>query len=266
MKRIVPGLLISGFWLLLLLKGSILMFLLVLGGIVLLASNEYLRMVDGRSVSTIEKGALNLIIALPVIAVCFHSSVHTLPAAVAASFFCLTAYLLYRYKDSSDSYQLFCRLALGILYIGFLGAHLVLLRFLPEGGSWLIIGSAITAASDSGAYFVGRAFGKKKLCPSVSPNKTVEGALGGVVAGLIAAVAFYYILSVSCSLLFLILSAVFLSGVGIVGDLTESIIKRGTNTKDSGTILAGHGGILDRVDSLLFVAPTLYYLLALAAI
>ncbi len=242
------------------------MFLVVIVGIVLLASNEYLRMVDCRPLSTVERGVLNLILAFPVIAVCFHSSEHTLPAAVAVSFFCLTAYLLCRYKDINDSYQLFCRLAFGILYIGLLGAHLVLLRFLPEGDSWLIIGAAITAASDSGAYFVGSAFGKRKLCPRVSPNKTIEGAVGGVFAGLIAAIAFYFILQVSCSLLFLIFSAVTLSGVGIVGDLTESIIKRGTNTKDSGTILAGHGGILDRADSLLFVGPALYYLLVLVAL
>jgi len=266
MKRTVPGLLIAALWLLLLLKGPIQLFAFVVVVIVLLASNEYLRMVDLRSSSRIEKSILNVIMALPVLFVCLNPVLQILPVAVVAAFFSLTCYFLNRYKDISDSYNLFCRLAFGIIYVGVLGAHLVLLRHLPEGASWLIIATAITAASDSGAYFVGRAMGKKKLCPSVSPNKTVEGAVGGVFAGLIAAVSFALLLQVSFSWLFLVGAAIFLAGVGIIGDLTESIIKRGTDTKDSGTILAGHGGILDRVDSLLFVGPVLYYLLIFVAI
>jgi phosphatidate cytidylyltransferase len=183
-----------------------------------------------------------------------------------ASFFALTCYILYRYKDIADSYNLFCRFVFGALYIGVLGAHLVLLRFQPDGGSWLIIASAITACSDSGAYFVGKAMGKKKLCPNISPNKTVEGAVGGVLCGITGAVFFALLLLPTVNWLFLIGAAFFLAIVGIAGDLTESIIKRGTATKDSGHCLAGHGGVLDRVDSLLFVCPSLYYLLAFSVL
>ena len=154
----------------------------------------------------------------------------------------------------------------GLFYIGVLGAHLVLLRFVPDGGSWLIIASAITACSDTGAYFVGKAMGKRKLCPNISPNKTIEGAVGGILCGLIGALAVAVLLLPSFNWFFLIAAAVFLGAVGIAGDLTESIIKRGTATKDSGSCLAGHGGILDRVDSLLFVCPVLYYLLVFPVI
>ncbi len=147
-----------------------------------------------------------------------------------------------------------------------LGAHLILLRHLPDGGYWLIIASAITSCSDSGAYFIGSAIGKHKLCPNISPNKTVEGAIGGVVVGGVGAVTFAFLLLDDISWIFLIISAIFLTFAGIVGDLTESIIKRGTGTKDSGTCLAGHGGILDRGDSLLFAAPVLYYLLVFTGV
>lgn len=263
MKRVVPGLLIAGFWLLLLLKGSPLLFCVVAVLIVAVAADEYLRMADERSTHFVERWMLNFCLAAPVAFTCLRPQVNVLPPALLFSFFALTCYFLYRYRDLSESYNLFCRLVFGIFYIGFLGAHMVLLRFIPEGSSWLIIGTAITACSDTGAYFVGRNFGKHKLCPNISPNKTIEGAVGGVVAGLAAAMVFALILRPQFNWIFLIAAAVFLSVIGILGDLTESIVKRGTGTKDSGTLLAGHGGILDRVDSLLFVGPVLYYLLLL---
>jgi phosphatidate cytidylyltransferase len=262
MKRIVPGLLIAGFWLLLLLKGSILLFCLIIVLLVLAAANEYLKMVDPRKTAPGERWCLNVMLAAPVIVLCMTSSAATLLPAILGSFFALTGYMLYRYRDLADSFNLFCRLVFGVFYVGLLGAHLVLLRWLPDGGSWLIVASAITACSDTGAYFVGRSIGRKKLCPNISPNKTVEGAVGGVISGLAGAVLCALLFLPAVNWWFLIGTAVFLAGVGIAGDLTESIIKRGTATKDSGHCLAGHGGILDRVDSLLFVGPALYYLLA----
>lgn len=266
MKRIVPGLFIAGFWLLLLLKGSIHLFSLLIILIVLVAASEYVRMADSRKTSLLERWLLNVILAGPVVATCLNPDPDALLGAILGSFFALTCYVLYRYKNITDSYNFFCRLAFGILYVGVLGAHFVLLRSLPEGGSWLIIASAITACSDTGAYFVGRSWGKRKLCPNISPNKTVEGAVGGVLCGLLGAILFAVLLLPAFNWSFLIGAAVFLAGAGIAGDLTESIIKRGTDTKDSGTCLAGHGGVLDRVDSLLFVCPILYYLLVFPVI
>lgn len=266
MKRIVPGLLIAALWLLLLLKGSIPLFCLVVAVVVLLAAREYTRMADGRDLVVTERWLLNGCISLPALWVCLSQSPSLLPFGLLLSFFGLTCYGLYRYKDLDDSYGLFSRLVFGSVYIGMLGAHIVLLRFLPEGGSWLIIASAVTGCSDTGAYFVGRALGRRKLCPNISPNKTVEGAVGGLLAGLVAAVVFAFLLLSDINWPFVALVAVILGSVGIAGDLTESIIKRGTGTKDSGHLLAGHGGILDRVDSLLFACPVLYYLFLLPGV
>lgn len=262
MKRIVPGLLIAGFWLLLLIKGSILLFCVVTAVVVLLAADEYIKMVDESGFSAGERVLLGCLLSIPLFFVCFSPKLQSLAPGMIVSFAGLTCYLLYRYKNLSDAYVLYAKLVFGALYVGFLGGHLILLRALPDGALWLIIASAITASSDTGAYFVGRAVGKRKLCPNISPNKTKEGALGGVLAGCIAALGFSLLLMPSVNLLFILVSAIFLSIVGILGDLTESIIKRGTGKKDSGKWLGGHGGILDRVDSLLFVGPVFYYLLA----
>jgi len=193
--------------------------------------------------------------------VCLSPGIVTMTSGVLAAFGCLTGYCFFRYRTVSNPFDLFSRHCFGVFYIGLLAAHVVLLRSLPDGAAWLVIASAITACSDTGAYFVGRSLGKRKLCPNISPNKTVEGAVGGVVAGTIAAAIFAAMLLPQVNWLFLIVTAVVLCLVGIAGDLTESIIKRGTGTKDSGSCLGGHGGILDRVDSLLFVSPVLFYLL-----
>lgn len=262
----VPGLLIAAFWLLLLWQGSAQLFSVFAVLIVAFAADEYLRMVDNRNTSALERWWLNGCLSAPVALTCLFPAPQTLLAAFLAAFFLVICYFFYRYKDLQDNYNFFCRMVFGILYVGLLGAHLVLLRFLPEGSAWLIVGTAISAGSDTGAYFVGKSIGKKKLCPNISPNKTVEGALGGIVAGVAAGVGFAFFLLPAISLGMLIAISIMLSLLGIVGDLTESIIKRGTGTKDSGRCLAGHGGILDRVDSLLFVGPALYYFLVFAGI
>ncbi|MEH7440922.1 phosphatidate cytidylyltransferase [Bacillus sp. JJ1122] len=113
-------------------------------------------------------------------------------------------------------------------------------------------------ATDSGAYFIGRAFGKHKLWPEISPNKTTEGFFGGVLSALIIAVLFSVFADMEVSAILLIAATAFLSVFGQIGDLVESAMKRHYNVKDSGNILPGHGGMLDRFDSLLFVWPLIH--------
>ncbi|MEG1996661.1 MAG: phosphatidate cytidylyltransferase [Oscillospiraceae bacterium] len=124
--------------------------------------------------------------------------------------------------------------------------------------------------ADGGAYFVGKFFGKHKLAPKISPNKTIEGAIGGLIAGIIFSVLTAYIyssymvstgVSVTINWVLLIIVAAVMSIIGMFGDLSASIIKRQCSIKDFGHILPGHGGVLDRFDSILFVAPTLFILL-----
>lgn len=131
------------------------------------------------------------------------------------------------------------------------------------GLTYIFYSLFIIWATDSGAYFIGRKFGKRKLWPEISPKKTVEGAIGGIASAVAVACLFLIFAEIEISLPFFIGFTILLSIFGQVGDLVESALKRHYQVKDSGNILPGHGGILDRFDSLLFVWPLLnfFYLL-----
>ena len=150
-------------------------------------------------------------------------------------------------------------LFLGILYVPLLLGHLILLRGVTNGTEWVFLLMVIVMAGDTGAYYVGSNFGKRKLYEIVSPNKSVEGALGGlagsIIGAFIAKATFFPSLSAFDSLA----TALLLGILGQLGDLFESFLKRSFGVKDSGTIFPGHGGILDRLDSILFAAPAAYY-------
>ena len=155
----------------------------------------------------------------------------------------------------------------GIMYIGWLGSHLVMLRQLPAGlnedprlGAKLIFMAALlTWATDTGAYLVGVGLGRHKLLPRISPKKSVEGAVGGVVAaglmGWLVASTFAPFVTVLAGILLGLLVAI----LAQLGDLVESMIKRDAGIKDTAELIPGHGGILDRFDSMLFTVPVLYY-------
>jgi len=150
-------------------------------------------------------------------------------------------------------------LGLGVLYIGLLMVAVVLLAVMPRwGGSGLIILFAVVWLGDSAAYFGGKFLGRHKLHPRVSPKKTVEGSL----FGLAGSVGGAFLIHAVCSTPLLPWQLALLGLVGgtaeQVGDLCESILKRSTGIKDSGTLLPGHGGMLDRIDGLLFAAPVVY--------
>lgn len=147
---------------------------------------------------------------------------------------------------------------LGTLYIG-LGFHYFLVSR-EFGLKYVFFAIVVILITDSGAYFSGNLFGKHKLAPEISPNKTVEGAVGGAVLAVIAGVIFQMIFPVHDSLIVVIIVSFFASIVGQMGDLTESAFKRYYDVKDSGHLLPGHGGILDRFDSWLFVFPFLYFI------
>ncbi|MEK7724865.1 MAG: phosphatidate cytidylyltransferase [Acidobacteriota bacterium] len=151
---------------------------------------------------------------------------------------------------------------LGVFYVVFLGGFLVSIRtgfdvFLSTkllGFFFLVIMGA-----DAGAYFSGKFLGKHKLAPKISPNKTVEGLVGGIAASLAFAVLAHYWFFPELSLKFSLPLAGVMAVISVLGDLAESAMKRGSDTKDAANILPGHGGLLDRLDSLLFNAPILYY-------
>ncbi|MEP7150118.1 MAG: phosphatidate cytidylyltransferase [Nitrospira sp.] len=150
-------------------------------------------------------------------------------------------------------------LVMGVLYIGVTLSYLLLIRGLPDGALLIFLLFLVTWAGDTGAYIVGKSLGRHALAPVISPKKTYEGLAGGLaLACVMALVARGWFLP-SFSLMDCLALAVILTVVGLVGDLAESAIKRSAGFKDSGALIPGHGGMLDRLDSLLFTGPAFYY-------
>lgn len=157
----------------------------------------------------------------------------------------------------------------GVFYVAWLGSHLVLIRELPVlkgmeyryGYYFVIMIFALTWCYDTGAYTIGRLFGKHKLFPSISPGKTVEGALGGLVFSIAGILIVRQTLVTFLGIYEAIGLAFMASIIGQLGDLVESMLKRDVKIKDSSGAIPGHGGVLDRFDSLLFTAPVIYYYL-----
>jgi phosphatidate cytidylyltransferase len=151
----------------------------------------------------------------------------------------------------------------GILYVGWLLSHYVALRELASGRDWVFFALFTTFASDSAAYFVGRAWGNHRLAPSISPGKTWEGAGGGILAAIAVGAILTLLPDLPIGYAQAIPLALAVSVFGQLGDLVESLFKRNMGVKDSGKALPGHGGFLDRMDSVLFAGVVVYYYVVL---
>jgi len=153
----------------------------------------------------------------------------------------------------------------GLLYVSFFLGHVLKLHQRPEGDFLVLFLVAVTWVGETAAYVVGSTLGRRRLAPRVSPRKTVEGAAAQLVASGLAAVAFAEWLLPDWSAARALAAGAIVGVVGQFGDLAESIMKRSVGVKDTGGLIPGHGGVLDRIDGLLFNAPALYYFVALRA-
>ena len=149
----------------------------------------------------------------------------------------------------------------GILYVGWLLSYLVALRGLDAGRNWVFFALFTTWASDTTAFFIGRKLGRHKLAPNISPGKTWEGATGGILGAIIVSILFFTATPFHLPLTYwqAIPLSILVSIFGQVGDLVESLLKRNMGVKDSGKLMPGHGGVLDRMDSIIFAGIVVYY-------
>lgn len=259
MNRLATGLIIAVIWLFILASRSFGLLWLVFTAIGGMALGEYFTMCLTPSEMRIKP----LAIAIGLIPLLTAVSGKT--DLVLASFFVAlfaSAFLLFTiYQGLDNGFLLLAKLCFGLAFISLGAAHLPLLITFPQGVAWLAILTLITIASDTGAYYAGTSFGKTKLCPAISPAKTVEGLLGGMAASLVLAVLAGSFLLPQVPIAKMAAVTCLLTLIGVGGDLTESIMKRSCRVKDSGTILPGHGGVLDRIDSLLFPVTVVYYYL-----
>ncbi|GJL55421.1 MAG: phosphatidate cytidylyltransferase [Nitrospirales bacterium] len=152
----------------------------------------------------------------------------------------------------------------GIGYIGLCLGHLLLIRKLPSGDLLIFFVIVVTWAADTGGYYIGASMGKRPIAPRLSPKKTVEGFLAGIIFSVILAIVSHVWFLPSLPLFDCLIIGILLACVGLLGDLAESAFKRSAGVKDSGSLIPGHGGILDRIDSLLLTAPAFYYYILLS--
>jgi phosphatidate cytidylyltransferase len=188
-----------------------------------------------------------------------------MPPTMAFSALALALVVLMRPAQLEQAGRHLAACLAGLVYVPMMMAHLPLLKIAGRP-QWLIVALCTAFFADTVAYVFGRAFGKHKLYPAVSPKKTVEGSLGGILGSILATVGVGSLWTIPD------LPIAHAVGLGIVasicgqaGDLVESMVKRTFGVKDSGNLLPGHGGMLDRIDALLFVSPVIYYYIALTA-
>ena len=261
LKRWVTGLSALPFLIYFIIKGGI-VFTVFIGVVALIALWEYFRVVfhqkDSLSVLT-----LKIIAYIYVVLIMW--AAHGLSAELMLNslVFCFgfTGFIsILMYRRDPLVFETAKTQLLGILYIPLLFAYLILIRdgSLKEGAVWILFVVFVVFSGDIGALYAGTFLGKHKLYPALSPKKTIEGSLGGIAANIIIGGIFKLIflahLSWGVSLLFFVALGV----AGQAGDLYESGLKRVANIKDSGSILPGHGGILDRADAIMFAAPVAY--------
>jgi phosphatidate cytidylyltransferase len=258
MVRIITGLLAIAGWLALLYSQSFFLFWLAITFISMIGANEYFSIClkkDGKHLQI----PLILSALLPLL-VSWYTRPDLIFAFLIVSLIANACIIVFSAARLHVPFDILIKANFCSIYLGLFTAFLVLLMAQPNGAAWILFLTSITAASDTGAYFTGKSIGKNKLCPAISPGKTIEGFIGGMVCGTICALLVAYAVFDNFNVVALTICAMLLSALGVVGDLVESLLKRSMNVKDSGSILPGHGGVLDRADSLLLTAPLLYFL------
>ncbi len=261
LKRIITSLIGAPLLLLFIYKASYLMFSAFVFIISIISLYEYFKVTLNKEHTT-RKSPVVLIAFLTLIIINYGAYVASFDYIVFAlvfNFICASALSLPEFKDNSKMYRTVSIQIQSSIYIPLFLSFLIFIRNSENGVLMIILLCFLVGMGDTGAYYIGRNFGKRKIIPWVSPNKTLEGYLGGLIISISTGCVYkYYLLND----LAWIPSIIFFASVAIVaplGDLFESTLKRAGDIKDSGSILPGHGGMLDRIDALLFAMPVTYF-------
>jgi phosphatidate cytidylyltransferase len=259
LKRWITGIVAVPLIFFLVHAGDLRLFALVLGVVSIMTLREYFRIFfKEHQTGTAVLSALAYVTALGLIWAAYLANIGLAMMIMVLNLLLAALISLPLFKTDARLPQLVAKQVLGVIYIPFLLAFLVFLRHGDRGEQWVFLVLCLVAAGDVGAFYVGSYFGRHKLCPAVSPKKTIEGSLGGLSANLVTGICFKLLFlpelpAAGCAIFSLIIGA-----AGQIGDLFESEFKRAAAVKDSGNLLPGHGGLLDRIDALLFAAPLAY--------
>ncbi len=260
-KRWITALILAPTVIWILVKGSTMMFAGLVSVVSLFSIREYLRIIfgndDGPMSNTIKVISYAVTLLLIIAASC--GSMQALLPILAMNLIALSIFVLSRFAGNQNVFNVITKQVLGVVYIPLSLSLLVFIKAFEGGTFWVIWLLIVIFVNDTGAFYTGTFWGKRKLCPSISPNKTIEGSVGGAVAGMVAGFVFCLIFFGDFQLSLMAIPGAFLLAVaGQIGDLFESAMKRASSVKDSGRILPGHGGMLDRIDGLLLAVPVLY--------
>jgi phosphatidate cytidylyltransferase len=186
-----------------------------------------------------------------------------LPILISSAIIISLLWLLFR-QPRDQAFTSWSWTMAGIFYIGWMFSYWIRLRGLEIGRELVFLAMFTTFVSDTGAFFIGRTWGKHKMVPSISSGKTWEGAIGGLLCSVAASFIIVIIFNLPYSYWQIAIAGLIISVFAQLGDLVESLLKRNTGVKDAGKLVPGHGGMLDRVDSLIFTGVIVYYLVELA--
>jgi phosphatidate cytidylyltransferase len=261
LKRIITAIIAFPLLCLLIFKGSIFLFTLFIGIVSLIALFEYYRIVFNDKEPPVFS-PINLwgaLCGLLIIGAAYNLSFQLITGLLILNFIGAAILSMPQYKNGPEILNMVEKEIQAVVYIPLSLAVMVLLRNDTQGVAWIFFLLFIVFAGDIGAFYSGKFFGRHKLSPSISPGKTIEGSIGGMIFSVIVGYIFMrlFLPHLNTPMIFLLFIIVNISAQ--TGDLFESQLKRTGNIKDSGNILPGHGGILDRIDALLFAAPVTYF-------
>lgn len=258
LKRWLTALITGPLLILTIALGSEFSFFLLVLLVVIISLHEFYGMVF-KEETRIAKWFRISVGLLPVMAIYNSSGLQSILGVLVVCTISLFIFFLFSNKPAISLINDVGKGILGILYVSVLASHIILIRGLSFGKEWVFFLLAVIFAGDTGAYYTGRALGKHKLSPTISPGKTMEGCVGGLLANVLGALAVRSLMLPHLKLSHTLILSIAMGIVGQIGDLCESMVKRAAQLKDSGKILPGHGGMLDRIDGLLFAAPLAYY-------
>ncbi|MFA5906605.1 MAG: phosphatidate cytidylyltransferase [Desulfobacula sp.] len=260
-KRWITALILAPLLLWILIKGNLIAVAVLVSVVAVFAVREYLRIIFGNTEEPVSN-TIKLIsygVSVLLVAGAFFQSWEILVLVLALNLMALSVFVLSRFALDQTIFNSIAKQVLGIVYIPLSLCLLIFIKQMENGTSWIIWFLIVIFANDTGAFYTGTFFGKRPLAPNISPKKTIEGSLGGIGASIITGFVFSLIFFHDFSLSFLTIPGSLLLAVsGQIGDLFESAMKRASGIKDSGRILPGHGGMLDRIDGLLPAIPVLY--------
>jgi len=257
LQRWLTGIVLAAALLLIIIAGSLEVLTVVITLVIIVGIWEYNSIVFGNGFFKEKVESLVIAILIPVVTLL--GNPQWLVAILAFAMMAVFILFLWNVNEANFDVSLVAKVIFGMVYIPLLTSHFILLRKLDSGIYWILLVLVIGIIGDTVAMYVGKSLGKRKLIPLVSPGKTVEGTIGLILGASGAACLFGYFLIPEVSVGHFLILGLVGSIIGQLGDLCESAIKRNYGRKDASSLLPGHGGLMDRMDSLIFVAPFVYY-------